>query len=157
MRDIKKQYNYRPHAIGREQLGYFINDRGMSFHTVVNTAIDRMYREERTMSHFNEMHPGYTDEAGVAQRVEVEFSESALFGDTDLTNVDAGASVDKFAGLLRSALREHYRDCGTKITVNFGIQDTHTVDGSTDTDEAIEVGEILNEIWQDFDRWIVKK
>ena len=51
MRDIKDGYHYKPHSIAKQQLDYFINQRGMSFHTAVNTALDRMYREEnRTMS-----------------------------------------------------------------------------------------------------------
>lgn len=155
MRDIKSGYHYRPHEIAKQQLEYFINQRGMSFHNTVNTALDRMYREERTMTRFNETHPGYTTEL-VAHQVEVEFSESALFGDTDMTDVDAGASVDRYAALLRSALREHYRDCGTDITVNCGDIDSHTVDGCTDTQDAIDVGEILNAVWMNWD-WIVNK
>ena len=46
MRKIKVQNNYRPHQVAREQLDYFINQRGMSFHAAVNTALDRMYRDE---------------------------------------------------------------------------------------------------------------
>lgn len=155
MRDIKDGYHYKPHSIAKQQLDYFINQRGMSFHTAVNTALDRMYREEKSMSHFDEMHPGYTDEIA-AQQVEVEFSESALFGDTDMTNVDAGASIDSYAALLRSTLREHYRDCDTEITVQCGIQDKHVVDGIEGSDEAIEIGEMISRVWQSRD-WIVKK
>jgi hypothetical protein len=46
MRDIKDQYNYKPHDMAKAQLEYFLN-RGMSFHAIVNTALDRMYREEK--------------------------------------------------------------------------------------------------------------
>ena len=46
MRKIKMQNNYRPHQVARQQLDYFINQRGMSFHAAVNTALDRMYRDE---------------------------------------------------------------------------------------------------------------
>jgi len=48
MRDIKDQYNYKPHDMAKAQLEYFLN-RGMSFHAIVNTALDRMYREEIKM------------------------------------------------------------------------------------------------------------
>lgn len=48
MRDIKDQYNYKPHNLAKAQLEYFLN-LGMSFHAIINTALDRMYREESKM------------------------------------------------------------------------------------------------------------
>lgn len=109
-----------------------------------------MHQEEYA-THIEEM-----EDTFAVQRVEVEFSESALFGDTDMTDVDAAASVDRYAALLRNALREHYRDCDTEITVCCGIDDKHLVDGDAGSDEAIEIGEVVHQIWDDWG-WIVKK
>jgi hypothetical protein len=53
MRDIKKGYHYKPDEIRKKQLDYFLNECGMSFHNCVHTALDRMYREERSAMCFD--------------------------------------------------------------------------------------------------------
>ena len=87
--------------------------------------------------------------------ITVEFSDSALWGQTDPDEEGYGAeaSARKFSRDLLAALAREYPKA--EILVKGGINDRHMVDDREDTAEAENVGEIINEVWESWE-WMVE-
>ena len=87
-------------------------------------------------------------------RINVEFSDSGLWGSTDpdAEGYDAKASADKFAELVTVQLEQEYP--GAEISVENTINDRHMVDDQEDCDEAEDLGEIINQVWESWN-WMV--
>lgn len=84
--------------------------------------------------------------------IQYDNSDDAMYGG-DTTDVDYAASEAKFEKQLRAALKKAFP--GSKITIETGYG-RYSVDGSTDTDDAVLVGEYVNRVWSTFD-WLVTR
>lgn len=81
--------------------------------------------------------------------IDVEYSESAMFGSTDPDdeNIDVAASLDAFDTQLTPALHQHYPHA--KIRIQRGINDTHSAqeaDGFPLDDDTAVVGHIISQV-----------
>jgi len=79
-------------------------------------------------------------------KIEVEFSEAGLFQGLELGEMNVTESADEFTSLLWVELTRKYPEA--YVSIVYGIQDKHTVDGGEESDVAVEVGEIVHEVWE---------
>ena len=86
--------------------------------------------------------------------ISIEYSDSALFGPDSGEGYDVAASKDKFDEMLLARLEQEYP--GADIEIRHGINDCHRVNGFEDHEEAVWVGEIINQVWAGFS-WLVAK
>ena len=86
--------------------------------------------------------------------VQYDNSDDAMYGnDADVTEgINTTDSERKFESMLRTALDKRYP--GADIFVDVG-NGHYTANGAPDTLDAMEVGEIVNDVWSTFD-WIVE-
>jgi len=87
--------------------------------------------------------------------IRVDFSDAGLWGSTDPDEggYDAKESANEFAEMLTEALENEFPEA--EVEVKHGILDRHMVDGFTDTDDALWVGEVINRVWSPFN-WMVE-
>ena len=85
--------------------------------------------------------------------IRVRYSSDGLFGATNPAEerIDEAASVRTFGEYLVAALYDEYPDA--EIVVEYGINDDHSANGQTDTDEAVDIGYIVNKVWESYS-WI---
>lgn len=100
-------------------------------------AVDRLYQAE--IKQEEHMH------------IRVEYSEAALWGsaDPEAEGIDERASASRFGDMLLARLRQGYP--AADIDVEQSINDRHMVDGREDTDDAADVGEIIQEVWSSWE------
>jgi len=85
--------------------------------------------------------------------IRVRYSSDGLFGATNPAEerIDEAASVRNFAEYLEAALYDEYPDA--EIEIEYGINDDHSANGRTDSDEAVDIGCIVNRVWESY-AWI---
>jgi hypothetical protein len=85
----------------------------------------------------------------------IEYSDAGLFGDTDpeTENINVMASHDEFERQVTEAMQAEYP--GVEVVFEFGLEDSHAVDGQSDTYAAGVVGDIMNEVWNKWE-WVVE-
>lgn len=87
-------------------------------------------------------------------KIEVQFSQDGLFGSADVEDYDIAASMKQFTTDLYGRLHQLYPSAS--IEVNAGNDDWHKVDGQTDSDEAVLVGDDIHDLWEDWE-WVIYK
>jgi len=86
-------------------------------------------------------------------KIEYDNSDDAMYGsDPDaIVGVDMQASEIKFKTMLHAELSKNYPNVEIIITTGFG---QYMVDGDTAHQEVDTVGQILHNVWSEFE-WLV--
>ena len=88
--------------------------------------------------------------------IKIEWSEDSIWGPEGTDSYDVDASLDNLADRLRERIEAEYP--GVELDIDLtSIHDRIVVNGSevaTENDISVEVSEIGNQIWQEFD-WAI--
>ena len=85
--------------------------------------------------------------------IRVRYSDDSIFGhaDPDDEGIDAIVSRAQFEEALVNAFYAEYPEA--EIEIIHGINDDHNADGQTDTNDAENVGNIVNTVWDSWE-WL---